>query len=212
MGYYIIYGPSEMYKENPVFLNDAENVSFGSMHMLGWAVAVGWVIYSCHYGMGGICYTILLFLRPGSLILQTRRNFVHIGGGLVIKLRNLFKSVSHYGWEATKILNGCLGYSKALFYVNLLWKNNVVSIVFLSYSHQDSSSVILATEAIPRDWSLESVFKVVVFRQIFLVYILHNSSSMAIYGFPKKYYWLFSRFPLKSRRSFICGKAKKVWV
>ncbi|XP_066920656.1 nose resistant to fluoxetine protein 6-like [Clytia hemisphaerica] len=53
-GYLCIYGPSSMYKEKPVFFNDSENLAFGSLHIIGWSLAVGWVIYSCHYGMGGV--------------------------------------------------------------------------------------------------------------------------------------------------------------
>ena len=59
-GYLIVYGPSQAFKENPVFLTDAQNASYGSLHILGWSLAVGWVIYSCHYNMGGS--TLQMFL------------------------------------------------------------------------------------------------------------------------------------------------------
>ena len=52
-GYLCVYGPSQMYKEKPVFFTNSENLAFGSLHIIGWSFAVGWVIYACHYGMGG---------------------------------------------------------------------------------------------------------------------------------------------------------------
>lgn len=52
-GYLCVYGPSTMYKEKPVYLTDSENQAFGSLHIIGWSIAVGWVIYACHKEMGG---------------------------------------------------------------------------------------------------------------------------------------------------------------
>lgn len=49
----IIYGPWHVFRpDNPYFMNDIENVLYGTLHRFAFALCVGWVIYSCHNQKG----------------------------------------------------------------------------------------------------------------------------------------------------------------
>lgn len=45
-----VYGP---YKTGRKHFTSAENIMYGTLERFGWSLALAWVIFSCHRGLGG---------------------------------------------------------------------------------------------------------------------------------------------------------------
>ncbi len=55
IGLSVVYGLVPYLSEETVpEINPFVRVAYGSLHRLGWAIAVGWVILACVNGYGGI--------------------------------------------------------------------------------------------------------------------------------------------------------------
>ena len=40
-------------KDNPVQFSRAENIIYGTFSRFAWSLALAWVIFACHNGLGG---------------------------------------------------------------------------------------------------------------------------------------------------------------
>ena len=45
-------------KDNPVQFSRAENIMYGTFSRFAWSLALAWVIFACHNGLGGKCKAI----------------------------------------------------------------------------------------------------------------------------------------------------------
>lgn len=53
LGLTVVYGTWESSKLGGKPFNTAENIFYGSLSRLTWAIAVAWVVFACHNGFGG---------------------------------------------------------------------------------------------------------------------------------------------------------------
>ncbi|KAK2569479.1 Nose resistant to fluoxetine protein 6 [Acropora cervicornis] len=51
-----VYGP---YKTGRKHFTSAENIMYGTLECFGWSLALAWVIFACHRGLGGLVNSIL---------------------------------------------------------------------------------------------------------------------------------------------------------
>ena len=74
IGFLAIYGPywHAVRAGAPTF-TDAERTWYGSFNRLAWGVAVAWVIYACHNGVGGLCFYQRRIYKGSKIF--TRRSF-----------------------------------------------------------------------------------------------------------------------------------------
>lgn len=54
VAYGVIYGTYGVFKKDGTFLTNAQNIMYGSLHRVAFAICVAWVIYACHNGGGGL--------------------------------------------------------------------------------------------------------------------------------------------------------------
>ena len=50
----VVYGPYRAFKKNPVPFTKFENVLYGTFSRFAWGLALAWVTYACHLGLGGM--------------------------------------------------------------------------------------------------------------------------------------------------------------
>lgn len=51
-----LYGPYKVLrKDNPQPFSRVENIMYGIFSRFAWSLALAWVIFACHRGLGGKC-------------------------------------------------------------------------------------------------------------------------------------------------------------
>jgi len=51
-----LYGEYQVLRaNNPVPFSRAENITYGTFSRFAWSLALAWVIFACHRGLGGEC-------------------------------------------------------------------------------------------------------------------------------------------------------------
>ncbi|XP_065065008.1 nose resistant to fluoxetine protein 6-like [Rhopilema esculentum] len=58
-GMAVVYGTWDTTKKGGKPFTEAENILYGSLSRLTWSVALSWVIFACHTGVGGLVNSIL---------------------------------------------------------------------------------------------------------------------------------------------------------
>ena len=54
LGMSVTYGTWGSVEIGGHVFSTVENVIYGSFSRLTWALAVAWVVYACHFGLGGV--------------------------------------------------------------------------------------------------------------------------------------------------------------
>ena len=81
----VVYGPYSQYTK---LWGDAENIIYGILFRLVWALALAWVIYACHNEMGGkITLNFIVPLNTFSVtyfFFSTAKFFIHLAVSILM--------------------------------------------------------------------------------------------------------------------------------
>lgn len=67
----VVYGPYRAFKKNPVPFTKFENVLYGTFSRFAWGLALAWVTYACHLGLGGMFHDLNWHSKLNPLSYET---------------------------------------------------------------------------------------------------------------------------------------------